>query len=160
MTKRTLVLALLFGTSVAFGSYLLKWQFTNSPDSRLSDVVVLTKDVPKGAVLSAEMLGSRKYASNALPFGVVGKLDDAIGRVSHVSIQKGVLLENHLAPKGTMAGLTGLIPAGMRAFTIHTPSVASGLAGLVQPNDHVDVLLTIDKEDRDRCLGGLTRRHV
>ena len=156
MTKRTLALALLFGVSVAFGSFLLKWQFTNSPESRLSEVIVLVKDVPKGAALSAEMLASRRYASNALPFGVVGKLDEAIGRISQVSIRKGVLLESHLAAKGTSAGLTGLIPAGMRAFTIHTPSVASGVAGLVQPADHVDVLLTIDREDRDIPGGGAT----
>lgn len=156
MTKRTLALALLFGTSVAFGSYLLKWQFTNSPESRVSEVVVLMDDIPKGAVLSAEMLASRQYSSIALPFGIVSKLDDAIGRVSQVSVRKGVLLESHLAPKGTMGGLTGLIPAGMRAFTIHTPSVASGLAGLVQPSDHVDVLLTIDREDRDSPGGGAT----
>ena len=156
MSKRTLALALLFGTSVAFGSYLLKWQFTTSPENRLSEVVVLMMDVPKGAVLSADMLASRRYASNALPFGILGKLDEAIGRVSQVSIRKGVLLETHLAPKGTMAGLPGLIPAGMRAFTIHTPSVASGLAGLVQPSDHVDVLLTVDREDRNGPGGGAT----
>ena len=35
-------------------------------------------------------------------------------------------------------------PNGMRAFTIHTPSVASGVGGFVLPGNKVDVLLTMD----------------
>jgi pilus assembly protein CpaB len=35
-----------------------------------------------------------------------------------------------------------LIPAGMRAFTISTPGVTSGVAGLIRPGNKVDVLLT------------------
>jgi pilus assembly protein CpaB len=44
----------------------------------------------------------------------------------------------------------------MRAFTIHTPSVASGVAGFVMPGDHVDVLLTMNGEHNDGTGGGST----
>ncbi len=36
------------------------------------------------------------------------------------------------------------IPAGMRAITIQTPNEAAGVAGLLQPTNRVDVLLTLD----------------
>lgn len=154
MTRRTLLLALLFGASVAFSSQLLRWQLTAVPEQTMSEVLVLLQDVPRGKTLTAEMLGTRKFLKEALPFGVVSRQDDAVGRVSSVALRKGVLLENTMAPKGTLAGIQGMIPEGKRAFTIRTPNVASGLAGLVQPGDHVDVLLTVDDDDENQDSGG------
>lgn len=40
--------------------------------------------------------------------------------------------------------MAALVPSGMRAFTIHTPSVASGVAGFIMPGNKVDVLLTME----------------
>ena len=40
--------------------------------------------------------------------------------------------------------MAALVPNGLRAFTIHTPSVASGVGGFVLPGNKVDVLLTMD----------------
>ena len=80
--------------------------------------------------------------------------DAVIGRTTAVSVRPGVLLESHLAPVGTASGLPGMIPLGMRGFTIHTPSVASGLAGLVHPGDRVDVLLTINSDKLNEETGG------
>lgn len=156
MTKRTLILSLLFGASVAAGGQLLKWQLTVSPDQKMTEVIVLMRDVPRGKTLTAEMLTKRKYLASALPFGVVSNMDEAVGRVTSVAIRTGVLLENTMAPKGTLAGLQGMIPEGKRAFTIRTPNVASGVAGLVQPGDRVDVLLTVDGEEIDDDTGGAT----
>ena len=45
---------------------------------------------------------------------------------------------------------------GMRAFTIHTPSMSSGMAGFAMPGDHVDVLLTMSGDDKDGTGGGST----
>ena len=154
MTTRTLILALFFGASVAAGSQLMKLQLTAVPDQQMTEVLVLMQDVPRGKTLKAEMLAKRNYAASTLPFGVISKLEDAVGRVSTVALRKGVLFENALAPKGSLAGLQGMIPEGKRAFTIRTPNVASGVAGLVQPGDHVDVLLTVDRDDEDEDTGG------
>ena len=40
--------------------------------------------------------------------------------------------------------MAALVPNGLRAFTIHTPSVASGVGGFILPGNKVDVLLTMD----------------
>lgn len=154
MTTRTLILALLFGVSVAGGSQLMKMQLTATPDQQLSEVIVLLQDVPRGKTLKSEMLSKKNYQANALPYGVIGTMEDAVGRVSTVALRKGVLFENSLAPKGSLAGLQGMIPEGMRAFTVRTPNVASGLAGLVQPGDRVDVLLTVDDDHEAEDSGG------
>ena len=112
------------------------------------------QDVARGKTIKAEMVAKRSYAASSLPFGVVSKLEDAVGRVSTLALRKGVLFENALAPKGSLAGLQGMIPEGKRAFTIRTPNVASGVAGLVQPGDHVDVLLTVDHDEEGEDTGG------
>jgi pilus assembly protein CpaB len=40
--------------------------------------------------------------------------------------------------------MAALIPSGMRAFTILTPSLASGVGGFILPGNKVDVLLTLE----------------
>ena len=47
------------------------------------------------------------------------------------------------------------MPAGLRAFTIRTPNIASGVAGFILPGNFVDVLLTVDKVGGE---GGATIR--
>ncbi len=41
-----------------------------------------------------------------------------------------------------------MIPAGMRGVTIQTPDESTGVAGLVQPGNRVDVILTLDLRAR------------
>jgi Flp pilus assembly protein CpaB len=62
-----------------------------------------------------------------------------------------------LAPKGSGRGMAALIPLGMRAFTIKTPGIASGVAGFVMRGHKVDVLLTMnDVGANDQTGGGST----
>jgi pilus assembly protein CpaB len=51
------------------------------------------------------------------------------------------ILESKLAPKGAGAGLTTLIPEGMRALSIQVNSII-GVAGFIQPGSKVDLILT------------------
>ena len=55
-----------------------------------------------------------------------------------------LILEKKLAPKGTLLGLTALLPATKRAMTVKVDE-ASGVVGFVIPDNRVDVLVTIDK---------------
>ena len=47
-----------------------------------------------------------------------------------------------LAPVGTAAGLSGILPDGKRALTVKVDEVA-GVAGFLHPGDHVDVLMDL-----------------
>ncbi len=51
-------------------------------------------------------------------------------------------------------GASCLVKPGMRAYTISTPTVAQGVSGFVLPGNHVDVLLTVTKANRDDGTGG------
>lgn len=50
------------------------------------------------------------------------------------------ILESKLAPKEAGAGLTAIIPEGMRALTIQVNSII-GVSGFVMPGSHVDLIL-------------------
>jgi pilus assembly protein CpaB len=98
------------------------------------------------------MLKIREYPKGVLPAGTLSKVEDAVERAVFVPLVKDEpILDARLAPKGAKRGMAALVPTGMRAFTIHTPSVASGVGGFVLPGNKVDVLLTTEGK-----RGGIT----
>jgi pilus assembly protein CpaB len=56
------------------------------------------------------------------------------------------VLESKLAPKGVIPGLTALLSMDMRAMTVKVDE-ASGVAGFLNPDNRVDVVVTVDKGD-------------
>ncbi|MEZ5796193.1 MAG: Flp pilus assembly protein CpaB [Paracoccaceae bacterium] len=52
-----------------------------------------------------------------------------------------IVLASRVTEPGEMAGLVGKLDKGMRAFQIKV-DVASGVAGFVQPDDHIDIYWT------------------
>jgi pilus assembly protein CpaB len=52
-----------------------------------------------------------------------------------------IVLASRVTEPGQMAGLTGKLDRGMRAFQIKV-DVASGVAGFVMPDDHIDIYWT------------------
>ena len=65
------------------------------------------------------------------------------GRVVMVPIPQGnPILFSMLAPEGTSAGLSGILPDGKRALTVKVDEVA-GVGGFIHPGDHVDVLVDL-----------------
>jgi pilus assembly protein CpaB len=145
MSPRTLVvvaLALVFGGSAAVGVNGL----VNTPGPRgaVVSVVVAAVDIPRGGMLTAEQLKTRDFPKDDAPLGAINKVEEAIERTVFIPLMKDdPVLSKKLAPKGSGRGMAALIPKGMRAFTIHTPNVASGVAGFVLPGNKVDVLLTV-----------------
>jgi pilus assembly protein CpaB len=108
-------------------------------------VVVPVADVPRGASITASLVKTRDYPKGILPQGTLPRVEDVLGRTVFVPLVKDEpVLDGKLAPKGARRGMAALVPQGMRAFTIHTPSVASGVGGFILPGNKVDVLLTME----------------
>jgi pilus assembly protein CpaB len=151
------VLALVFGGSAAVGVRQYVGQ-TIAP-AETTPVVVAANDVPRGMVLSTELVKTRNYPKELVPTGAILKTADALERSTYTSLVKDEpLLESKLSPKG-QRGLASLVPAGMRAFTITTPTLAAGVAGFILPGNKVDVLLTVatlSNAPNDMTGGGST----
>jgi pilus assembly protein CpaB len=147
MSPRSLlvvVVALVFGGSAAMG---VNSFISNPPSSKVDavPVVVAALDIPRGGNLTAEMVKTSEYPKHLVPVGAINKVQDAIDRAVFIPLMKDdPVLEGKLAPKGSGRGLAALVPKGLRAFTIQTPNIATGVAGFVLPGNKVDVLLTVD----------------
>lgn len=104
--------------------------------------VAAAKALDQGELLKPENLELVEWpTSTPLPGGFTDTAQVA-GRAVLYPLAKGEpILDHHLAPTGSGAGLTAHIPPGMRAISVRSDEVV-GVAGFLLPGTHVDMLLT------------------
>jgi pilus assembly protein CpaB len=149
------MLALVFGGSAAVGINSLR--HPGPPPIKPDTVTVLLAavDIPPFAAIAKEMIKTQEWPKDLVPADAVTKLEEVLDRPVVAPMVKGELvIENKLAPRGADRGMATKIPKGMRAFTIHTPTVEAGVAGFILPGNKVDVLLTIDGRSDQEPNGG------
>ncbi len=145
MTARRLVLALLFAL-VGAGT-LTFWVSRNmskhdSPAPPKQQYVAATKPLDAGETLQKANLTLIDWSAASKLDGGFLKVDDVVGRTVLYPVSAGEpILDRQLAAPGAGLGLSGKIPAGMRAISLKTDQVV-GVAGFLLPGTHVDVLVT------------------
>jgi pilus assembly protein CpaB len=126
---------------------LLSWFVyakTVAPQSEpMKAVVVASHDMPMGTLLREK--GDLKlvnYPERDVPKGSVFTIAEAKGRVilSPMYTNEPMLISKLSAPTAT-EGVSSTIEPGYRAVSVPITD-ANGVAGLIQPNAHVDVLFT------------------
>jgi pilus assembly protein CpaB len=148
-----LVLAIFFGGIAAYmANGWLKAKSLRANQAALQKVqvtptVVAAKDIPAGSSLEPGFLKVVDWPKdNQLP-GAAEDIKQVSGRVLRYPLVAGeIVLEGKLAPKGTSAGLAGIIQNDKRAVTVKVDE-ASGVAGFIMPGNWVDVLLTMEKNE-------------
>jgi pilus assembly protein CpaB len=149
-----IVLALVSGGSAAVGINTLRKQASGLPADTVL-VVVAAADIPRGVTVTADMVKTRPWPRDAAPAGALTDPDEALNRATASALVKDEpVLDAKLAARGAGRGMAALIPMGMRAFTIQTPNLASGVAGFVLPGNKVDVLLTVGGQSLNDETGG------
>lgn len=149
------IFALGAGILAAAGAYLLRGQASKSGEPKMASIVVTAADVPRGASLSSEMLAVRQWPQGYVPEGAITSLAEALDRTAWVPLVKGEpIMENKLTARGAGRGMAALVPRGMRAVTIQTPNISTGVAGFILPGNHVDVLLTMSQAGSQDATGG------
>ncbi|UCF19997.1 MAG: Flp pilus assembly protein CpaB [Gemmatimonadota bacterium] len=137
--------ALIIGAVATFSVYKLvveQRMISVGPETTTVPVVVAVGDIAEGMVLHANLLRMKQYDPDALPEGTFASIDSLAERVTQIPIFTGEpILEGKLAPIGTAAGLEIKIAPGKRAMAIPVNDHV-GIAGFVQPNSRVDVLVT------------------
>jgi pilus assembly protein CpaB len=114
---------------------------TKKVSAPLGQVVVAEMDIHPGTALTGRMLRVATWPRDIIPPMAVANLKQLEGRVANIPITKGEpILFTKLAPRGTAAGLGGLLAKDMLAVTVKTDAV-SGVAGFINPGDRVDVLV-------------------
>lgn len=109
----------------------------------LGNVVVAKTEIPLGERITPEHLTLAPIPNGSLPEGVFRKLDEVVGRVAITPIGvRETITKMKLAPAGTGAGLSAVIPEGYRAMTVKVDDVV-GVSGFVMPGSYVDVVAVI-----------------
>jgi pilus assembly protein CpaB len=143
--KTILYGALVVAGAATFGAYRLL--AANSANAKVETVpvVVATADIPEGGAIDRVMLTTAMWPKPTVPTGAFSNIDSVQGRVARINIFIGeVIVPGRLAPAGTGPGLELKIPPGQRAMSVRINDVA-GIAGLIQPNSRVDVLVNISE---------------
>lgn len=143
--------ALVVGVAATFSVYRLVINRDNNAERDPTIAVVVAVDeLREGTLLGEASARLKRYPADAVPSGAFSSVDSVVGRVAQVHIFPGEpVLEGKLAPTGAGAGLEVKISDGHRAMSIPVNDYA-GIAGLIQPNSRVDVLVTLRPDNRRR----------
>jgi pilus assembly protein CpaB len=158
MLDRRFSVVLLASLGVASASGVGVYRYIRRAETQsrvaLAQVLVAAQDLPEGHVITADDARVVAQPASAVPNDAYRAVDSVVGRVTRIPVFRGeAMLPGRLAPKGAGAGLEVKIAPGKRAMAVKIDEVA-GLAGLIQPNSRVDVLVTLRDDgttDRDRA---------
>jgi pilus assembly protein CpaB len=140
--NRYIVMAVVVGFVAVFAIHKVMAMKTSAVVEPTSQILVAEADITSGTALSPRLLKSEPWPHRIIPPQAVRTMEQVNGRVLLVPLSKGEpVLLSKLAPEGTAAGLGGLLKDSMRAFTVKVDDV-SGVAGFINPGDHVDVLMS------------------
>lgn len=150
-----LAVALLLGV---FAVYLANVFLTNKEASAekalagTTKVAVAAVPLDFGMPLTPEKVRFVDYPTNSLPAGTYARIEDILpAGKQRVALRPMAVNEPILASKISGEGnrsIAALLPDGKRAAAVRVNDV-SGVAGFVQPNDSVDVLVTRSVGDRE-----------
>jgi len=145
----TILLAAVLTALVAtFGVYRYLQQAKAATQVAVQPVVVAARDVAEGEKLDRLSLSLIQWPAGTAPESAFTSIDSAVGRVVRIPVFKGeAIVPGRLAPDGTGPGLEVKIAPGMRAMAVKINDVA-GLSGLIQPNNRVDVLVTLKENQQ------------
>ncbi len=115
------------------------------------EVVLANGDLAWGTKISPQMLKTAPIAQADAPEGSFSSPDQIAGRVLITDVKRNEpVIESMLAPKDvTTGGVGAIVTPGMRAIAVAGDKVI-GLAGLIRPGSHVDILVTLQDLQNDR----------
>ena len=140
--------ALVLGLFAVFfaNSYLNRSQ-QKAYEGGTTKVAVAAVPLAYGVDITPDKVHFVDYPNTSIPTGAFTKAAMLMpaGKPARVALLPiGVnepILANKITGEGQGASIAALLPAGMRAASVRINDV-SGVAGFVQPNDSVDVLIT------------------
>jgi pilus assembly protein CpaB len=153
-----IALALSLATSGLVYNYL---QGASEPTTKETVPVIVAKvDIPSKTKVTAEMVQIQNVPAEYMQPGAVRDGKQVIGVLAREHIIAGEqITSRRLLAEGKAAGLPGIIPPGKRAVTVAVSEV-SGVAGLIKPGDHVDVMATFDPGTAGDFIGDILLQNV
>jgi pilus assembly protein CpaB len=140
-----LLLSLLSGVIAV--AWLHSLNNVSAPEAEVGpSIVVAGKNLDYGDRIRPSDLRLIRWPAGTVPAGSFSKIEDVAGPGEDRVVLRPMeanepVLASKVSGNGGKSSLSSIIDADKRAMTIHVND-ATGVAGFVQPGDHVDILLT------------------
>lgn len=150
---RTLIVLLVAVTAASIASWGIYRAISRIPvrevEIATAHAVVAAEALPMGTLLTRDNVKLVAWPAQTPLSGGFDNIDAVVqrGLIAPVS-ENEPLTESKLAPLEAGAGLSPVIPPGMRAMSVRVNEVI-GVAGFVVPGTRVDVLVTVAEENDD-----------
>lgn len=138
-----IVIALI--TSMLVYNYLR--QDSRAKAGAMQPVVVALTDIPIGTAIGQEMIRTVAFSRESITQGYFVAPATPVGRVVISPIKANEpVSESRLAPSSIQSGgIAAAISANKRAMAVKVDKIV-GVSGFIHPNNRVDVLVTINKQ--------------
>jgi Flp pilus assembly protein CpaB len=145
--KRSNRLILLIGFVLAIGAFagifFVLSNGTTKPPPETSSFVVAAVDIPIGTTISKDMLTTSTVPKGTQPADSFGVVEQVVGKVARTVINKDAYIsKDSFSSTSSQSDIAGLLPTGYRALPVRVDQV-NGVGTLIQPGDHVDVVVTM-----------------
>lgn len=145
-----LVVSLVVSVLVVWGA--IRWginKYNNMVTDSNMPVVVAAGNLRAGSKLGPEALKVVDWPKSNPIEGTSAEPNLLVNRVLVSNLTQGEpVLERMLAPLGSKAGMSSLIPQGMRAMSVHVTDVTD-VAGFALPGNFVDVIVTMEDQNKN-----------
>jgi pilus assembly protein CpaB len=151
MLQRQTLIALVVAVVIGLVAVYLANSFLSGSQRRAelngtTKVAVAAVPMTYGSDITADKIRFVEYPNRSIPPGAFANAAQLLpgGKKRFALIPISVnepILATKISAEGQGASISALLPDGMRAATVRINDV-SGVAGFIQPNDHVDVLIT------------------
>jgi len=148
-TSISLIVAIALGliTTKVGWDLLANYRVSRDDNGKMAKVVLAKRDLDPGYQIEASDLQMSSVPKETAPESAFKEAKDVVGRTLSTPVVSGqTMFEGLLAPVGASGCLQALVPDGMRAVTVEV-SESSGVAGLIRPKAHVDVISTLKRGD-------------
>lgn len=141
--------SILISLGLALIGMLFVFLYVSQQEKRLLEgstmvkVVVAARDLAEGTRLDESKLTAREVPKKYVQPGSVVEASALFDRIVYVPVLEGGQVIESMLASPERAGLAQKIPQEKVAFTVAVNGV-TGVAGLVQPGDYVDVLLMVE----------------
>jgi pilus assembly protein CpaB len=124
-------------------------------------IVVAARDIPVGAKIDSSAIKLARWPRNALPAGAITDSGSIMGNVARAEFvaNEPIVAGRLVAADKTSGVLPLMIPSDMRAMSVAVDEV-SDMAGFILPYTRVDVLLSLNGNDRDGSRSKIVLQNI
>src|SRR6266511_2690058 len=157
MRNKRLIMALTGAVLCGIPGVMLITRYLSSVQAYTKDlgnIVIAKTEIPLGGKITAEQVTLAPIPNGSAPQDAFRNVDQVVGRVAITPIGiRDTITKIKLAPEGTGAGLSAVIPEGYRAMTVKVDDVV-GVSGFIMPGSFVDVVAIINPVGQTGAANG------